>query len=101
MELKSLTPLAEWTDMVYTRAATELTPIAGLRWWVELRPPQDPAEGTGVLKLKGRVERQIFEWPCRFDAVAEGIAVTADDMASAADYHISHFKSMVSAHAST
>ena len=100
MELKSLTPLAEFVDAVYTRAAIELTPIAGLRWWVELRPPMHPDDGTGNCLLKGIVHNlNLIIWPCKFDAVTQGVSVPVEEMTIVADHHIASFKSMAEAHA--
>jgi len=100
MELKSLTPLAEFTDVIYTRCATELTPIEGLRWWLELRPPVTKDDGTGIIHIKGVVHDvglgpRIIEIRCLMDAVTEGHGAGQTEMAIVADHHIARFISAV------
>lgn len=98
MELKSLTPLAEFADIVYTRCATELTPIAGFRWWIEMRPPVGAYQGTGVINIRGIIDRHLLTRECKFDAVTEGVDVSLDAMTTVADYHIAEFKLVAKAH---
>lgn len=98
MELKSLTPLAEFVDIVYTRCAIELTPVVALRWWVELRPPVSAEQGNGTVYIKGVVDRNHLHQMCKFDAVTEGVSVGLDEMTTVADYHIAEFKAIAKAH---
>jgi hypothetical protein len=98
MELKSLTPIAEFVDAVYTRAATELPRINGLRWWVELQPPRHNESTTGYIVLKGMVAHSVISTICTFDAIQQGHGMGIEEMTAVADYHIANFKTQAEAH---
>jgi hypothetical protein len=101
MDLKSLTPLAEFMDVLYTRCATELTPIEGLRWWLELRPPVLKSDGTGIIRIVGMYDPlgmhnpRLIERSCVFDSVTQGHGADLAAMTFVADYHINYFKGAV------
>ena len=101
MDLKSLTPLAEFVDVIYTRCATELSPIEGLSGRIELRPPTHADHGTGDIRIKGVMvepdtgHQSIIETRCPFNAITEGHSVGLNEMTLVADVHIDNFKSKV------
>lgn len=100
MDLKSLTPLAEFVDIIYTRCATELSPIEGLKWRVELRPPVTKDDGVGMIIVHGHIfERKlIIEQRFVMDTITQGHGAPLEEMTIVADYHIAEFKSKVIGH---
>lgn len=91
--LISLTPIAEYVDLLYTRGATELESIEGLTWWVELRPPTPGTGISGTVRLVGiyrgaKPVRHI----ANMHAIQKGATVSIENQTTVVDMHIRKFK---------
>lgn len=101
MDLISLTPLAEYLDILYTRCATDLSPIAGLTWWIELHPPTEKGISGNV-----RIVGYTLDYPPVFveadmHAIQIGAKVSVEVQAQVVDYRINRFKELLESDTNT
>jgi hypothetical protein len=90
--VKSLTPLAEYLDILYTRCATDMPPMA---WWIELHPPKTKREGVGAILLKASVDEEVIERDAGMHSIQEGMDTPLNEMTRVAEWHIHKFKEMI------
>lgn len=92
--MRSLTPLAEYLDMLYTRMATELD--SSYDWHIELHPPFSLEDGTGQVVMRGRYnvdgERRIIAYRANMHAVQQGAEVSTEALEQVVDIHVANFK---------
>ena len=91
MDLKSMTPIAEYVDMLYTRAAIELSKIDDLIWRLELHPGKPGTGEIGTVRLVGYMFATVITQPCSMNVIEHGQEADAEAIAIVADYHIKSF----------
>jgi hypothetical protein len=91
MSLPSLTPTAEYIDMLYMRCLHELAPIAGLKWCVVLTPPGEDDEGTGTIRLRGEYNGEQFDSDANMHAVQIGARASIEAMETVTNHHLNKF----------
>lgn len=98
MQLISLTPIAEYVDLLYTRGATELESIEDLNWWVELRPPTSGSGVAGTVRLVGVYKgAKPVRHSADMHAIQKGAAVSIEHQTTVVDMHIRKFKEEIHA----
>jgi hypothetical protein len=98
MDLPSLTPTAEYIDMLYIRCLNEFPPIRGLKWCIVLVPPAKGDEGTGSIRIDGEYEDPDrercgvrFQSDANMHAVQIGARASIYAMETVTNHHVSKF----------
>lgn len=101
----STTALAEYADMLFTRAHLELV---GKNWWLEMRPDTTDTDPKAVVVLRasipyphlepgteyGAVE---LEHVCNMHAIEENAQVSLEVITTVVGYHVTAFVESVQA----
>lgn len=99
-DMISTTPLAEYVDMLYTRAAIAFGQRRGATppdqpvvqdWWMELRPPIEKDDGVGLVRLKAITPKRMVTYSADIHAIQHGAIMRLEELTLATDYHIRKF----------
>lgn len=91
----SVTALAEYADMLFTRAHLAL---GGRDWWLEMRPVRPTMDPKGIVLLKAYVRGpapniQLFgiEHIAKMHAIEENAQISMKIMEEVIDHHVTEF----------
>lgn len=90
----SLTPLAEYVEMLYVRLGIEMPKHEQVtRWWVELHPPVFTGEdvGAGFVEIRGRTKDKVLSYRATMHAVQQGAKVSTEILETVVEHHINRF----------
>ena len=95
----STTVLAEYMDMIFTRAHTEL---GERNWWLEMRPPTTHTDPRGyvclVAKVRGPAPEHktvVVEHRAKMKAVEENARVSIEVLEIVVENHLKLFESAI------